>query len=239
MSATVVATANVNQHLDRRQAAQALDAVLGHDPDLVGLQEWYPNRRGALRAHGAAYTWRSPLLGGCVVGARTDRYALLSARQRLLSPPGRADRGERPLGAEPPRLATVAVLRDHDVDRTVALVCYHLVSGVQSRDRYREDRPLLVARHRRESAALRRLVTELIGRGHEVVAVGDSNLHGFELPGLVSAWHGREGDPGTLGPRRHVDDVFATRRARAVTLVETASDHRAVVARLGPDSQHG
>ena len=102
-SGTTVATANINQHLDRRQAGLALDVVLAHEPDLVGLQEWYPHRRGELRRHASTYAWHSPVLGGCVVGARTDRYSLVSTGQRLLSPPGRADRGERPLGVEPPR----------------------------------------------------------------------------------------------------------------------------------------
>lgn len=230
MTRTTVATANVNQHLSRREAGVALDAVLDHEPDLVGLQEWYPTRRSVLQLPlPRGYHWRSPLIGGCVVGARTERFTLVSWRQRLLSPPGRADRGERPLGLEPPRLATVAVFRDLAVERTVCLVAYHLVSGVQARDRYRDDRPVLVARHQRESTALRRVVAQAIDHRHDVYALGDSNLHGFDLPGLVSAWRGREHEPGTLGPRRHVDDVFAPRPASSVTLVETPSDHRAVV----------
>lgn len=230
MTRTTVATANVNQHLDRNRAGVAIDAVLDLEPDLVGLQEWYPTRRSVLRDRGdRGYRWWSPLVGGCAVGVRTTRFELLTHRQRLLSPPGRADRGDRAFGLEPPRLATVAVLRDREVDQTVSVVVFHLVSGVQSHDRYRDDRPTLVARHQRESAALRGTVAHQIDRGHAVYALGDSNLHGFALPGLVSAWQGREHEPGTLGPRRHVDDVFALCPARSVRLVETPSDHRAVV----------
>jgi hypothetical protein len=64
-----------------------------------------------------------------------------------------------------------------------------------------------------------------------VHAVGDSNFDGLRLPGLTSAWEGREGDPGTLGPVRHVDDVHGPGPAQQVTSVRTASDHRALVVR--------
>ena len=42
---------------------------------------------------------------------------------------------------------------------------------------------------------------------------------------------GREGDLGTYGPRRKIDDVHGPGSADEVTLLTTASDHRAVVAR--------
>lgn len=229
---TVVATANVNHHLDRRRAGEALDAVLAHDPDLVALQEWYATRR-PLRTYAEprGLRWWAPVLGGCAIGARAERYTLLSRRQRLLSRPGRADRGERPLGLEPPRLATVATYRDRLLDRTVRVVAYHLVSGVQRDDRYRDDRPALVARHRAEARCLRRVVHDALLEGHDVIALGDSNWHGFALPGLVSAWR-PDDHRGTLGPRRQVDDVLTSRPSEDVVLVDTPSDHRAVVVRL-------
>lgn len=246
MGPTTVATANVLSSLDRREAYAALAGVLAHEPDLVGLQEWYPPRLGLLRRTGpvaplppgrvlpwshGAYVWAAPLLGGCAVGARADRFEPLSWRQVVLSRPGRADRGESRLGLEPARLATVAVLRDRHEDRTVCLVDYHLVSGVQAHDRYRPERPVLVGRHRREVTALERVVRRQQALGHVVYAVGDSNLHGLRLPGLTSAWEGRPDHPGTLGPRRRVDDVHGPGSAIQVTLVESASDHRAVVVR--------
>ena len=61
--------------------------------------------------------------------------------------------------------------------------------------------------------------------------MGDSNLHGFTLPGLRSAWDGRAGG-GTLGPGRRVDDVLSTGEVLDVRLVETGSDHLAVVVDL-------
>src|SRR3954451_7285008 len=62
-----------------------------------------------------------------------------------------------------------------------------------------------------------------------VYAMGDSNFDGLRLPGLTSAWEGRESDPGTLGPRRKIDDVFGPGPADSVRLLTSASDHKAVV----------
>ena len=242
MSSTLVATANVQCDLSRPSAAAALAAVLAEEPDLVGLQEWSPARAAVLRRTGrvvpvpwrgsragAGWVWCAPLVGGCVAGARADRFRLLGARPWVLSRPGRSDRGTQPL--EPGRVATVSVWRDLAAPRTVALVSQHLVSGVQRGGRYREDRPGLVERHRAETRRLQLLVDRLAARGHTAYVVGDSNLHGFTLRGLTSAWVGREDHPGTLGPRRRVDDVLGPGPATEVRLVTTGSDHLAVLAR--------
>ena len=247
---TTVATANVLYALGPDNARTALADVLALAPDLVGLQEWYLSRIGLLRETGQValvprfglplgrrcrgsgeYLWNQPLLGGCVVGARADRFELQTCQAVPLSAPGRADREDRFCGFEPPRIATVGVYRDQHLGATVALLDYHLVYGVQARGRYRLDRPRLVSRHRREVRRLARLVTHLLAAGHVVHAVGDSNYDGLRLPGLTSAWEGRESAPGTLGPVRHVDDVHGPGRAEMVTLLTTASDHRAVVVR--------
>jgi hypothetical protein len=248
---TTVATANVLYTLGPGDARTALADILALRPDLVGLQEWYPSRTCLLRETGRVelvpnlgvrldrrggagagdYRWIMPLIGGCVVGARADRYVLRSSGTRLLSGPGRGDRDHRFMGLEPARLATVAVYLDRHVDRTVALVGYHLVSGVQARGRYRADRPALVERHRREVHRLELLVAELLAAGHAVHAVGDSNFDGLRLPGLTSAWEGREDAPGTLGPHRKVDDVHGPGPAELVTTLTTPSDHQAIVVR--------
>jgi hypothetical protein len=253
-----VATANVLYTLGKGQARTALREVLALEPDLVGLQEWYPSRLEILRETGrvgpvpryrirqdlpnargsGGYVWNLPLVGGCVVGARADRFELLACRARWLSWPGFADREGRFLGLEPPRPATVAIYRDRRLDQTVALVDYHLVSGVQFRGRYRADLPRLVARHRREVRRLREVVAALLADGHVVHAVGDSNFDGLRLPGLTSAWQGRESEPGTLGPVRHVDDVHGPGPAELLTSLRTPSDHRAlVVQRIGKPLQ--
>jgi hypothetical protein len=175
------------------------------------------------------YAWTGLLVGGCAVGARTDRFERLEAHAVLLGPPGFADKPDRPLGLEPPRYAAVGVYRDLYVDRTVAMISYHLVPGVQSAGLYRSDRPRLVARHEREHARLQRLVDDQLARGHVVIAAGDANFDGLALERLTSCWAGNAGGGGTHG-RRRIDDVFGPGPATSVQLVTTGSDHRAVLA---------
>ena len=245
-SQTVVASANVLRSLSRGDARAALAGVLDAAPDLVGLQEWNVTRIPLLRetgsvgvvpgAHlrvggrGAGYLWSAPLIGGCAVGARADRFDLLESHVRLLSRPGRADRPNR-RGLELPRLATVGIYLDRTADHTLCLVNYHLVPSVQARGNYQSDRPRLVARHQGEVSGLQRIVDEQLGLGRVVYAVGDSNFDGLRLRGLTSAWEGRETDPGTLGGERKIDDVHGPGRAASVTLLTNASDHKAVIAR--------
>lgn len=250
-SHVVVATANVLYTLPAGSARRALAGVLEQQPDLVALQEWHlsrwrllresgdvgvvpqPGRRPRRGAHGPAtgYLWNSPPVGGCAVGARADRYELVWCRSRMLSAPGRADHPDRWLGVEPPRVATVAVYRERATGRRVSLVDYHLAPGVQARGRYRVDRPRLVRRHRREVGALERLVGDRLAAGDVVFAAGDSNFDGLRIGGLTSAWEGREREPGTLGRRRKIDDVHGPGPAESVVLLDSDSDHKAVVVR--------
>jgi hypothetical protein len=225
---TVVATANVLGTLGREDARHVVETVVVAGPELVGLQEWGWSRRALLP--GGDYVWVTPPYGGNPVGARRDRFDLLGFRLRVLGWAARSDRGVRPVPVLPPRTATVARLHDHLLDRTVSVVNYHLVPGVQSRGVYRGDRPLLVARHVTEVRRLQAFVVEQQTAGHVTYALGDSNFHGLRLRGLTSAWHEREDGPGTLGPERKIDDVFGPGPASAVTLVATASDHKAVLA---------
>lgn len=239
-----MATHNVYGRLGPAAARRCLGALLEEDPDLVALQEWGPRRVRLLGETGGVrllpglrllnragpYTWISPLVGGCVVGARSERFELVTARQRVLSSPGRAERPDY-WGFEEPRIATVTRWRDRETGHVVTLISYHLAAGVQAHDRYRPERPRLVARHRQEAARLTELVEERLAAGDATYAAGDSNLHGFELPGLASAWAGRADVAGTHGPRRRIDDIFAPQPADEVALLETESDHRAVIAR--------
>ena len=219
----VVASANVQASLGRADARATVAAVIAHSPDLVGLQEWHPwmpRRWGVLRSFGD-YDWFTPWLGGCAVGVRRGR-AVRSRRGVWLSPPGRADRSGRFLGLEPPRRASVVTCAD------LHFVVYHLASQVQDPgDAYRPDRPRLVARHRREAAALHTLVSGLAG---PVYACGDSNFHGFRIPGLVSAWDAEDRTSGTHGSRRQIDDVHGPAEPVDVMTLSTPSDHDAVVA---------
>lgn len=232
---TVVATANVLCTLGARDAGEALRGVLDARPDLVGLQEWDVRRRRVLSRIGSSgYVWVSALVGECPVGARADRFELLGYHSRLLAGFGWSDPGARAVPVVPLRLATVAHFLDRAGDRTVSVINFHLTPGVQARGEYRSDRPKLVAHHRREVRNLGHVVAEQLTLGHTVYAMGDSNFDGLRLPGLTSAWQGRESDPGTLGPRRKIDDVFGPEPAESVRLLTSASDHKAVVVTL-PD----
>jgi hypothetical protein len=250
---TTVASANILYKLPPRDARTALSQVLADNPDLVGLQEWYVSRLRLLREFGdvrvvpalgtqllrrprdPAYHWISAVAGGNVVGARADRFDPVSARVAFVSGFGRSDRPDRALGTEPPRVVTIGVFRDRQVDRTVAMMSYHLTPGVEHEAAYIDRRPRLQARHRRDVKRLERLVAEHQQAGHVVYAVGDSNFDSLRLAGLTSAWEGREHRPGTIGTgTRKLDDVHGPGPATRVTLLTTPSDHRAVVA-VRPD----
>jgi hypothetical protein len=242
-----VASCNVQETLSRSDAMRTLALVLGQSPNVVGLQEWSPRRwrllcpsgsvraaPGGLRVPGASpdggeYAWCAGLVGGCVVGVRRDKFALQGCSVAVLSWPGPADRDEGRFGLEAPRVAVVIRCRDRADGRLLALVGYHLVHGVQRGAGYRDDRPRLVARHRHEVSRLTSLVADLQAEGRDVLALGDSNFHGFRLPQLTSAWSADRGDVGTLG-RRRVDDVHAPKAPVSVTSIGTPSDHRAVIA---------
>lgn len=249
MSTTVVASANILYKLAPRDARTALTQVLAHDPDLVGLQEWYVSRLGLLRQFGdvsvipslgthllrrpsdPAYHWVSAVAGGNVVGARADRFDPVSSTVEFVSRIGRSDRPDRFLRTEPPRVVTIGVYRDRLVERTVAMFSYHLAPGVEVDAQYHPERPLLRARHEREVRRVEQLIAEHQRAGHVVYAVGDSNFDSLRLAGLTSAWEGREHRPGTIGAGiRKLDDVHGPGRATRVTLLTTPSDHKAVVA---------
>jgi len=243
---TTVASANILYKLGNRDAVTALELVLAEEPDLVGLQEWYISRLPLLRRTGDVrtvpsvaglsvpgpkrYHWVSSVACGNVVGARADRFDLIRADDVLLSGIGRSDRPDRFLGTEPPRLVTIGLYADRQVDRSVAIMSYHLCPGVEEDGRYITDRPLLIARHRQEVERLERLIADYQRQGHVVYAVGDSNFDSQRLAGLTSSWVGREDAPGTIGTRtRKLDDVHGPGPAAEVKLLSTPSDHRALV----------
>lgn len=250
---TTVASANILYKLRGHDAYAALTQVLDQQPDLVGLQEWYVSRLTLLRQFGdvrvvpalgtqllrrpphPAYHWISAVAGGNVVGARADRYDLVSSRVAFVSGFGRSDRPDRAFGIEPPRVVTIGVFHDHQTDRTVAMMSYHLTPGVELEASYIPERPRLERRHRSDVQRLEKLIADHLDDGHVVYAVGDSNFDSLRLAGLTSAWEGREHRPGTIGTgTRKLDDVHGPGPASRVTLLTTPSDHKALVA-VRPD----
>jgi hypothetical protein len=239
------------------------DAVLGRllerAPDIVALQEWPAGRNPLLRDSGVflrlprirqlvrreewrprpGFVWTRPVVGPTgPVGLRADRYELLGCRAETLTGRRRINPTPRhPRASLPANRATVVVARDHDRDEEVAVLGYHLWAGVQV-GRHYSNRPADRARvdgHRDQVAALGRLVRDHLDRGRTVYALGDSNFDGLRLPGVVSAWDGREHEPrGTHREGlRKIDDVFGPGRAQQVELVdhpERAIDHQGVLA---------
>lgn len=249
MTSTVVASANILYKLPAPRARDALVQVLDSSPDLVGLQEWYVSRLRLLRQFGDVrvvppfgtqllrrprspeFHWIASAAAGNVVGARADRFTPISSRVVFLSRIGRSDRPDRFLHTEPPRVVTIGVFQDRAVDRSVAMMSYHLAPGVEVDAAYHPERPLLRRRHEAEVRRLEHLIAEHHRAGHVVYAVGDSNFDSLRLAGLTSAWEGREHSPGTIGGgTRKLDDVHGPGRASRVTLLATPSDHMAVVA---------
>lgn len=234
MTRDTVVYANVKVTLGIRAADRALRTVIakaGHHPDVIGLGEWGRNRESILHRL-SGYDWRRPLRGGGPLGLDRTRYRVKHVRGRMLVGLSHveADEGNprRTLG---PSWCTEVIAYDHALDEETAFLLYHLTAGIQGANGgYKtKTHPQRVARHKREVAALGRLVVKHWQTGRAVYALGDSNFDGMTLPGVVSAWAGHnDAHGGDLGSRR-VSDVFGP--GDAVTeLVRDGSDHRAVIA---------
>lgn len=239
----LVASANVEVRLPATDRGACLDGILAEEPDVVGLQEFFVTKARTLSAYGEVrlspgpldfdddpgrFVWLGATFGDCVVGLRTDRFAVESVHPLRLSRPGRAENPMRRWGIEPPRTSVLVRCRVLESARPLSVISFHLVPGVQSGGAYRQDRPKLVARHRAEAARLDAVVSRELALGRTVLAMGDSNFDGFAIPGLTSAWAGHE-RPGTHGSRT-IDDVFGPGRSEDVWTVKNASDHDAVFA---------
>jgi hypothetical protein len=255
-----VLTQNVWVNAPLGVADAVLRRLLDQEPDIVALQEWpggrnplleatgtferVPTARRALRRRkrwepGQGVVWSRPVLGPTgPIGLRADRYELLSCKAVTLTDSRRVRPTPRhPRATLPANRATVVLAHDHEHDEDVVVLGYHLWSGVQVGGHY-SQRPgdrVRVDGHRDQVAALGRLIREHLDRDRVVYALGDSNFHGLKLPGLVSAWDGRENQPrGThRGSRRKIDDVFGPGRAGQVELVDHPDrriDHQGVLA---------
>lgn len=225
-----VATANIYSGLTADQAEAAVRAVLRTgDVAAIGLQEWRRSRDRIL-ARFYGFDFRRPVTGGGPIGLNHGRYHHVRTRGIVLAAPGRVDRSpgrRRFLGAS---IATLVIADDQLTGDRVAFVNYHLTAEVQRGDGYRHDRPLRVARHRREVRRLEALIARLEAAGLTVYALGDSNFHGLRLAGVTSAWAGRAPRGTHKGGKRAIDDVHGPGPADDVELVATDSDHDAVVA---------
>ena len=258
---TAVATCNMRNTahpftITPTQAETALRKVLASVPagvDLIGLQEWAGTaRNGILRRMGRAtfvptltraltrgkrtptasgWLWVRPQLGGPWVGAKASRYSLRFCRSKTLAPPMRLEHvpGFRSLmGASQ---VTVAGFYDHDYGDVVVVIDGHLTRHVEKGGRYRVGLPKTTSRHKREVAALSRVIGYHVRHGRRVYVTIDGNYDGLDLPGVVECWEGhpKSETGGTLGARRP-EIVAGPGRAARVLVIPTISDHDSVVA---------
>lgn len=255
-----VLTQNVWVNAPIEVADAVLQRLLGLSPDIVALQEWPSGRNPLLKDTGAfervptarpaarrrrrwepgtGMHWCRPVLGPTgPIGLRADRYEVLDCQAMTLTPARRV----RPTPRHPRVTLSanrVSQIRAHDHlrDEEVVVLDYHLWAGVQIGGHY-SQRPTDRARvdgHRDQVAALSALIQGHLAAGRTVYALGDSNFDGLTLPGLVSAWDGRERQPrGTHREgNRKIDDVFGPTRPERVELVDHPDpriDHQGVLA---------
>lgn len=245
-----IGTANVKDTLMAGSALAALNKV-SDASDLLGLQEWPARRNGMLRDKGSlsrgpmlgkhepqgTWTWTRPLIGGGPVGARTNQAALLACHAKMLVGPGRvegtAQAGVPRKGFLGPSWATVTRWEGFGAEPELVVINVHLTAEVQQgKVGYRKDMPKRVNRHRRERAALQRLVDRHLENGLRVAVVGDTNYHQMHIHGLTGWWMADDpdADQGTEGDR--AIDVIETSWGApdSVQILTSASDHNHPVA---------
>jgi hypothetical protein len=247
---TRIGSGNVKVTLPLHSAAGALTILTDH-ADTLGLQEWGNQRNRLLTATGSlhkgpfvkkpnpkgAWTWARPRFGlGGPIGARTDLFELLGCHPVMLCGPGRVEGtvagGVRRKSFLPPSIAVVARWRNRETGRIVVVVNFHLTAQVQrGKDGYRSDMPKRVRRHKKERAALEKLIAKRRQWGLRVAAVGDSNYHHMPIHGLTGWWeHEGNGETGTEGDRA-IDLVSVSWGVPdKVRILTTKSDHRHPVA---------
>jgi hypothetical protein len=232
-----VGTANLPaRKMTDDELSVGISDVLAERPRYLALQEVGPDRNNVLRAVAAEYGYRMvrgkggpPILydahGTEVI---RDRTLTLSRASFVGYLPGRKS-------TLPASKATEVHFEDDELG-DVVVIDAHLDAEVQVAGNYRTDKAHLprVRRHKRQCRRLRRRGRHHIAKGRMVYICLDGNFDRLRLLPLVSCWAGRK-SVGTLqGPQgnwseRAVDIVFAETEADAVSVVETGSDHRAVV----------
>jgi hypothetical protein len=224
-----VATANVKVTLSPTLAGECLDEVLATAPQIVGLQEWSEARRSTLRKRGRVvrlprlarlarrgtptegYVFGYPLTGGQPVGVDAAWGEILTLRAVELA--SRAPGIRATLGTE-------ALIRERETGRTFPVLSTHLMAH--------HDRPANRDAWQEGRTKARKWAQAWLEQGYSPFVLGDMNKHLMDLPPLVSCW---DGNPrkATFGART-IDVIFGAAAAASVKTIQTASDHKAVVA---------
>lgn len=221
-----LASHNILVSLPDPRAAAAVRRVLQTGPDIIGLQEWGRSRRSVLKRFGtvvmfprlrrlwfdypdAGYVFCYPL-GGQPVGVNASEYEVLVVRRKRLS-------GRRP-GVRP-TFGTEVQFRKRGGGPTQAVLNVHPVAH--------HDRPQNAAAHLEAVESIRAWVEDW--HGFDKYVMGDMNSRHVALPPLVSCWDGRKALP--TGPHGGaIDHIYGPRGFSAVEVVDTPSDHHAVIA---------
>lgn len=222
---TRLASHNVKVDLPDPDAARAVRLVLQRSPDILGLQEWGRDRRSVLRKFGtvvmfprlrrlfanypdAGYVFVYPL-GGQPVGFDASRFEVLHVRRVKLS-------AKRP-GVRP-TYGTRVKFRKRG-GKTQAVLNVHPVAH--------HDRPQNALAHLEAVESIREWVESW--HGFDRYVMGDMNSRHVALPPLVSCWDGRRDLP--TGPHGGaIDHIYGPRGFESVEVIDTPSDHHAVVA---------
>lgn len=226
-----IGTANIRYTLSDKAALAAVRKVITEArPEILGLEEWHRPSSVLAQITSRSYYKVARAEHGPPMLYDASRYTLLRTRNVTLAPeqhvgflPGRKT-------TLPASIATLAIFWDEVLLIEVSAIRFHLTAEVQRGKGYRETVAHLrrVLRHKTERRRLRKVGIRQRRKGRRVYLEGDGNFDGLRLRGFVSCWEGRK-PKGTLG-NRAVDIIFASTPARDVRTIETASDHRAVVA---------
>ena len=220
-----LASHNVWVNLDDTHAEHAVSKVLRYRPDIIGLQEWGRSRRTILRDLGrvtafpriryhvgpphkqAGYVFAYPI-GGQPVGVNAAVLEIVAVRRRKLS-------AKRPGVRATYGTELIAQLRD--TGETVAVLNVHPVAH--------HDRPQNKAAHTEAVESIREWAEEWAGFRRYVM--GDMNARNVRIPGLRSCWDGRPAEGTFRG--RAIDHIYGIHPFHTVRVVNTTSDHHAVV----------
>jgi hypothetical protein len=198
--------------------------------DVLGLVEWGKERRQMVRAMDK-YDIATPGHRSGSVAWDNGRFRLVRSRYEVAAEGRHVGRIKGLRTRLPDYQVAVVTLRDlttggdgRDQDYITVIVCHAPVWRPGGRAKMHREYLTAVAKlHRRYERA-----------GHAVYTLGDWNrtprfmARFAEQANAVSLWTARK--PRATHHRRSIDDIYSRCRAREVALIDTASDHRAVLA---------
>lgn len=222
-----IASHNVYEGLSDSDAGRSVRAVLQKHPDIIGLQEWGRDRRSVLKKFGtvvtfprlrhlwsrypdAGYVFVYPL-GGQPVGVDAAVFEVVIVRRVLLSSRRKGVRAA---------YGTEVVLRPRAGGRPVAVLNLHLLAH--------HDIPANHAAWLEGVKSVAEWVESCAG--HDCYVMGDFNHEAVKLDGLRSCCDVK---PVATFRGRAIDHIYGRRPLSLVAVINTPSDHDALVVEEG------